>query len=114
MKIVSWNINGYRSIVGQNPSKRYDKTTKENRLFEFIEKEQPDIISLQEIKADFEQINEDQRCPEGYYPYYHTCAERKGYSGVATFSKKPAKSVNTLFSLEAHISLFIGSPSSFA
>jgi exodeoxyribonuclease-3 len=95
MKIVTWNINGYRSITGQNPSRRYDKVTKENRLFEYIEKEKPDIICLQEIKADLEQINEELRQPEGYTGYYNPCRIKKGYSGVVTFSKYKPASINT-------------------
>ena len=89
MKIVTWNINGYRSITGQNPSRRYDKVTKENRLFEYIEKEKPDIICLQEIKADLEQINEELRQPEGYTGFYNPCRIKKGYSGVAVLSRQP-------------------------
>lgn len=92
MKIISWNINGYRSITGQNPSKRFDKITRDNKLFPYIEEEQPDIIALQETKANVDQIREDLVCPEGYHAYYHTCSKRKGYSGVVTFSKKEAKS----------------------
>ncbi|MBI5326353.1 MAG: endonuclease/exonuclease/phosphatase family protein, partial [Ignavibacteriae bacterium] len=93
MKIVSWNINGYRAITGQNPSKRYDKVTRDNKLFGFIHDENPDIICLQETKASPEQIDESLRCPDGYECFYNSSQEKKGYSGVAVFTKiKPAKS----------------------
>lgn len=95
MKIISWNINGYRAVTGQNPSKRFDTVTKENKLFALIEREKPDIICLQETKADLEQINEDLRCPEGYHAYYHSCSSRKGYSGVAAFSRVEPQNVIT-------------------
>lgn len=88
MKIISWNINGIRSILGQNPSKKYDKITKDNKLFEYILKESPDIICLQETKADMDQINVELRFPPGYEGIYHSCRRKKGYSGVVTFYKK--------------------------
>ena len=93
-KIITWNINGYRAISGQNPKKKYDKVIQENKLFEYIEKEKPDIICMQETKASEEQINEELRYPPGYVGYYHSCSVKKGYSGVVTFSKKEPKNVN--------------------
>jgi exodeoxyribonuclease-3 len=93
MKIVSWNVNGYRSITGQNPSKRYDKVTKENKFFEYIVREQPDIIAIQETKANLEQINEELRTPEDYFAYYNSAKIKKGYSGVAIFTKKEPEEV---------------------
>ncbi len=94
MKIITWNINGYRSIVGQNPSRRFDKVTRQNKLFNFIFRTNPDIICLQEIKADIEQISEELRAPEGYIPFYNTCKVKKGYSGVAVFTKVQPKDVS--------------------
>lgn len=87
MKIITWNVNGYRSIVGQNPSRRYDSITKENKLFEYIFSENPDIICIQETKATPEQIDEDKRVPQGYLAYFNSAKNKKGYSGVVTFSK---------------------------
>lgn len=86
IKIITWNVNGYRSIVGQNPTRRYDKISYENRLFDFIERIKPDILCLQEIKSDIEQINPELLTPPGYQSYYNTCKIKKGYSGVATFT----------------------------
>lgn len=100
MKIISWNINGYRSITGQNPSRRFDKVTHENKLFPFIESEKPDIICLQETKADVDQINAELRCPPDYHCYYNSCRIKKGYSGVATFSKQKPINVNYKIGLE--------------
>ena len=97
MKIISWNINGYRSVTGQNPSKRFDVISRDNKLFKYIEEAQPDIICLQEIKAEVEQINEDLRTPPGYHSYYNVCRRKKGYSGVAIFTKqKPLEIVSDL------------------
>ena len=87
MKITSWNINGYRSIAGQNPSKRYDVISNDNKLFSYVDSTNPDIICLQETKANIEQISEEIRFPQGFCGEYFS-AQRKGYSGVATFVKK--------------------------
>ena len=87
MKIISWNINGYRSITGQNPSKHYDEITNDNKLFDYIAKSNPDIICLQETKAEMEQITNETRFPNNYTGLYCASKTRKGYSGVATFSK---------------------------
>ena len=92
-KIICFNVNGYRSIVGQNPSRKYDQISKENKLFSFIEKEQPALVCLQETKADISQINEDLRQPQGYNSFYNSSKAKKGYSGVATFSKENPKQV---------------------
>ncbi|MFA6571532.1 MAG: exodeoxyribonuclease III [Bacteroidota bacterium] len=100
MKIVSWNINGYRAVTGQNESKRFDVVTKENKLFSYISAEKPDIICLQEIKADLEQITEELRSPKGYNSYFHTCSVKKGYSGVAIFSKTEPLELNNKFGKE--------------
>ncbi len=100
MKIVSWNINGYRSITGQNPSLVAGVKTFDNKLFDYINNENPDIICLQETKSDIEQIREDLIAPEGYYHYYHSCRRKKGYSGVATFSKIKADNSEQNFSVE--------------
>jgi exodeoxyribonuclease-3 len=78
LKIISWNVNGIRAIH------------KKGALQWFI-KEQPDILCMQEIKALEEQVPNELHDLDGYYKYYSS-AERKGYSGVATFSKiKPAR-----------------------
>lgn len=87
MKLITWNINGYRSIIGQNKSKRGNEITNENRLFNYINEQRPDVFCLQETKSSIEQISEHLRFPDGYTGCYNS-AERKGYSGVATFIKK--------------------------
>jgi len=75
-RIVTWNVNGIRAC--------YDKT-----LTSFIDKQKPDILCLQETKAHIDQVEPDiQRL--GYKHSYWSSAEKKGYSGVATFlNQKP-------------------------
>src|SRR4051812_29202559 len=71
MKIYSWNVNGIRAVWNKGMFQK------------FIEQEQPDILCLQETKAMPEQSEVD--LPE-YKEFWHS-AEKKGYSGVAIFSK---------------------------
>ncbi len=100
MKIITWNINGYRAITGQNKKKKYDKITQDNKLFDYIRREDPDIICLQETKAHVEQINEELRQPVGYEAFYHSSEVKKGYSGVATFTKHKPEKVNYKFGVD--------------
>lgn len=94
MKIISWNINGYRAITGQNASKRLDTVTKDNKLFQFIAEENPDIICLQETKSSPEQIHESLLAPSGYKSYFSSSTVKKGYSGVCVITKETPKNVN--------------------
>ncbi len=100
MKIISWNVNGIRSILGQNPTRKFDTISHHNKLFEFIETEKPDIICIQETKAEEFQINEELRYPPGYYGYFNHSKAKKGYSGVVTYSKFKPKSVNINIGIE--------------
>ena len=74
MRLVSWNVNGIRAIAKKN-------------FFDYLDDESPDILCLQETKAHEEQLDETLITPPGYFTYWHS-GERRGYSSVATFSKK--------------------------
>jgi len=65
MKVATWNVNGIRARQAQ--------------LQEFLEREQPDIVCLQEIKAAVDQLPVWLSEMEGYWCYWHGA---KGYSGV--------------------------------
>lgn len=71
MKLCSWNVNGIRAI------------NKKGALLAFIDQFSPDIICLQETKAERNQVDMD--LPE--YEEFWNSASRKGYSGTAIFSK---------------------------
>jgi len=86
MKIISWNVNGIRAADRKG-------------LFDWFKKESPDILCLQEIKALSEQIPPYLRNTPGYHIFFNP-AERKGYSGVATFTKEKPLSVKTGFGIE--------------
>lgn len=73
MKIYSWNVNGIRAVI------------KKGELQAFIAKHQPDILCLQETKAQEGQAVID--LPE--YEEYWNSADKKGYSGTAIFTKIP-------------------------
>lgn len=76
-RIISWNVNGIRAIAKKG-------------FFEFLEREKPDVLCLQEVKASLSQIPAtDLECIEklGYHAYWHP-AGRAGYSGVATLSRR--------------------------
>ncbi len=77
MKIVSWNVNGIRAVH------------KKGLFVPFVEKYKPDIICLQETKAQQNQSEVD--LPE--YEEYWNSAERAGYSGTAIFTKIKPESV---------------------
>ena len=81
MKIYSWNMNGVRAVQ------------KKELFVPFIEKHQPDVLCIQETKAQPEQVEDDFAAlfPE-YEQYWHS-AEKKGYSGTAIFTKIPPEDV---------------------
>ena len=72
MKLVSWNVNGLRACMGKGFS-------------DFLEREAPEVICLQETKMQKEQADFDF---PGYYEYWNSAVNRKGYSGTAIFSRK--------------------------
>jgi exodeoxyribonuclease-3 len=86
MKILSWNINGIRAA---------DK----KGLFDWFKEELPTLLCLQEIKALPEQVPSHLKNIPGYHIYFNS-AKRKGYSGVATFSKQKPVDVKYGFGIE--------------
>jgi exodeoxyribonuclease-3 len=74
MKIISWNVNGIRACHRKGEF---------NRL---LAVHQPDFLCVQETKAWPEQLDEDLLSEHGYHVTWAT-AEKKGYSGVATFAR---------------------------
>ncbi|MEK7646366.1 MAG: exodeoxyribonuclease III [Patescibacteria group bacterium] len=79
MRIISWNVNGIRANAKKGG-------------FEWLVNESADIFCVQETKAHPEQLEESVRNPAGYHSYFDHSKGRKGYSGVAVFSKiKPEK-----------------------
>jgi exodeoxyribonuclease III len=73
IKILSWNVNGIRAIYKKG-------------LIDWFKTAKPDILCLQETKAMKEQLPDDLLNVKGYKSYFSS-AERKGYSGTATYTK---------------------------
>lgn len=75
MKIISWNVNGLRSLVKQG-------------YWEEFAPHMPDILCLQEIKSTPDQVPPEANAVPGYHTYFNVPRERKGYSGVALYTKQ--------------------------
>lgn len=74
MKLISWNVNGLRAV---------HKKGKLEELFSLG----ADIIGIQETKCTPDQLPEAVIHPKGYFSYFDSAKERKGYSGVAVYTK---------------------------
>lgn len=88
MKIISYNVNGIRAAIKKG-------------FFEWLSSENPDIICIQETKSQPEQIDVAGFEALGYQSYMHS-AVKKGYSGVATFTKRAPKSVVSGLGIEKY------------
>jgi exodeoxyribonuclease-3 len=85
MKIISWNVNGFRAVLGKG--------------FEnFFRESDADIFCIQETKM---QPGQADFAPEGYYSYWYS-AEKKGYSGTAVFTKREPISVKYGLGIPEH------------
>ncbi len=88
MKIVSWNVNGIRAI------------TKKDFLAD-LKEINPDILCLQETKAQPDQVEEAITTVEGYHQFYNS-ADKKGYSSTAILSKEKPLSVKNDMGIAEH------------
>jgi exodeoxyribonuclease-3 len=91
MKVATWNVNGIRARQGQ--------------VLEFVAREKPDVVCLQEIKASLDQLTFELRDIEGYWGHWHG---GKGYSGVAllfakSFADPNPSLVHPVFDFEQRI-----------
>lgn len=76
VKLISWNVNGLRSVMRKN-------------FLEFLDTEKPDVLCLQETKCTPDDV--EQLWPARYATHWN-CAAKKGYSGTAIFTKtRPLK-----------------------
>lgn len=92
MKIISWNTNGLRATVKQGNFMPLFSFQNPARNASHNEAGGPDIVCFQETKCRPEQLDEDTRNLKGYHSYFSFSKNKKGYSGVAIYSKiKPEK-----------------------
>src|SRR5438874_1330067 len=94
IRIICWNVNGIRAIWKKG-------------FPEWLEKESPDILCIQETKAQQDQL-EAAMVHIGEYKSHFFSAEKKGYSGVAVYTKIPPVNVrsgfsNPLYDLEGRV-----------
>jgi exodeoxyribonuclease III len=87
MKLVSWNVNGLRAVLGKG-------------FLGFMEKCGADVICLQEIKASPGDV-QHVAWPGGYQPLWNS-AEKRGYSGTAIFTRVKPRSVSFGLGLKKH------------
>ena len=80
---MSWNVNGIRAVHKKG-------------FLDWLYQDGPDILCIQETKAQEDILDKDIHTPKGYFAFYES-AEKRGYSGVAIYSKiKPLKVENGL------------------
>jgi exodeoxyribonuclease-3 len=79
MRIITANLNGIRAAAKKG-------------FFVWLAKQDADVVCLQETKAQQHQLTDPQFHPTGYHCYYHD-AEKKGYSGVALYSRQEPQEV---------------------
>lgn len=84
-KLVSWNVNGLRACIGKG-------------FLDFFNQVDADVFCIQESKLQEGQVDLDLR---GYYQYWN-CAQKKGYSGVAVFTRIQPISVTCGIGIEEH------------
>ena len=81
MRVLSWNLNGMRAAIRKG-------------LDDFMRDLTPDVALFQEVRALPEQLPGDWATPPGWYAHFHP-AEKKGYSGTATWSRSPLNILGT-------------------
>src|ERR1041385_1032927 len=86
MKLVSWNVNGLRSILRKN-------------FLDFLDHEQPDILCLQETRADPNEV--EQLWPISYTTYWNA-GQKKGYARTAIFTRARPLRVTSGINCERH------------
>ncbi len=85
MKLISWNVNGFRACL-------------EKGFSDFFASQDADFVCIQETKM---QPGQADFAPDGYYQYWYS-AQKKGYSGTAVFAKKEPLSVSYGLGIPEH------------
>lgn len=80
MRVISINVNGIRAAQKKG-------------LLQWLSRQRADVICIQETRAQEHQLDPDIHCPKGYHCYFCD-AEKKGYSGVAIYSKQEPDKVS--------------------
>ena len=81
MQLISWNVNGIRSAYRKG-------------FMDWLKHQNPDILAIQETKARMDVLPHDLLNIQGYHSIFSS-AEKKGYSGVALYTKQKPQQVST-------------------
>jgi len=93
MKIICWNVNGIRSVINKN------------ELYKYIDKHDPDIFFISEIKLS---LSNNVLCSniknkyENYHIYFNICKRKRGYSGTCLFTKIKPISIKYGMGIKKH------------
>jgi len=79
MRIITLNFNGIRSAAGKG-------------FFNWLATQNADLVCVQELKAQAADLSPALAAPDGWHGYFH-CAEKKGYSGVGLYARRPPDQV---------------------
>ncbi|HEU5338421.1 MAG TPA: exodeoxyribonuclease III [Sulfuricaulis sp.] len=88
MRVITLNVNGIRSAAKKG-------------LFKWLPRQNADVVCLQEVKAQETDLTEAMRAPQGFHGYF-SCAEKKGYAGVALYSRRAPDRMHTGFGSKEH------------
>lgn len=80
LRVITLNLNGLRSAANKG-------------FYEWLAQQEADVVCLQEIKAQEADLSPAMLQPPGWHGYFH-CAEKKGYSGVAIYTRQAAARVS--------------------
>src|SRR5690606_39257932 len=82
MRIISFNANGIRSAASKG-------------FFEWLKEQKADVTCIQETKAQEDQLGDEVFRPRGQHRFFKDASTKKGYSGVAIYSRIPPDEVRT-------------------
>jgi exodeoxyribonuclease III len=82
MKIISFNANGIRSAANKG-------------FFEWLRAQRADVVCVQETKAQEDQLTDPMFRPDGHHCFYRDATTKRGYSGVAIYSRREPDEVRT-------------------
>ena len=83
MRLLSWNVNGIRAAIRKG-------------FWDWLVADNPDLLCLQETRIHSDQLTRKMREPSGYHSYWAS-GEKRGYSGVATFSRQKLQAIHEGF-----------------
>ncbi len=82
MRIISFNANGIRSAASKG-------------FFDWLKQQKADVVCVQETKAQEDQLTDPMFRPDGHHCFYRDATTKKGYSGVAIYSRREPDEVRT-------------------